>query len=304
MNETVKFSESYVHMDTFVNDTYNTELYGRPAVETSATHAWSGLRVERYQLDAMALPAHFHQHHLLILHQGNNPVHSQRQNGIQTEEALFSFGDAGLYPAGEYGRSGWDGPTDTIHLYLDAQWLETRIRESVELTHFALRDRFQFKDELLTQLGQQLLLAVGSQHALGHLYAESLINTLSYHLIEHHATFERRITGTSTRLPGPVLDRIDAYLEAFVQESITLEALAGLANLSVFHFARRFKRTTGLSPYQYVMSWKIRRARQLLRTGDMPIAVISDLLGFASPAHFSAAFKRAVGQSPRDFQRG
>ena len=101
-----------------------------------------------------------------------------------------------------------------------------------------------------------------------------------------------------------MLSRIDAYLEACCEQTITLEALAGLANLSVFHFARRFKLTTGLSPYQYVISWKIKRARQLLRVGDKPIADISDELGFASPTHFSAAFKRAVGQSPREFQRG
>ena len=79
--------------------------------------------------------------------------------------------------------------------------------------------------------------------------------------------------------------------------------LAGLANLSVFHFARRFKLTTGQTPYQYVLGWKMRRAQLLLRAGHLPVATISDALGFASPAHFSAAFKRVVGQSPREFQR-
>lgn len=285
-------------------NTPNAEIYGRPALVSSAVNAWPGLRVEHYQLEAMALPAHFHPHHLLILHQAEKPVHSRRQSGSREETALFGAGDAGLYPGGEYGLSSWDGPTDTIHLHLDVQWLETQARQSLDLTHFTLRDRFRFEDEMLTQLGRQLLAAAGGQHTLGQLYVESLANTLSYHLIEHHASFQRRITGTSTRLPTLVLARIDAYLEAFAHQAITLDALAGLANLSVFHFARRFKQTIGLSPYQYVLSWKIRRARQLLRTDDLPIAVISDLLGFASPAHFSAVFKRVVGQSPREFQRG
>ena len=287
-----------------MSNTYNDEMYGRPALVSSAMQAWPGLQVKRYQLEAMELPAHFHQQHLLILHQGEKPVQTRRQSGSRGEVALFGSGDAGLYPAGEYGPSNWDGPTDTIHLHIDAQLLETQARQNLDLTHFALHDRFRFEDGLLTQLGRQLLAAAGSQHTLGKLYVESLTNTLSYHLIEHHASFEQRITGTSTRLPTPVLARIDAYLEAFAQQTITLDALAELANLSVFHFARRFKQTTGLSPYQYVLSWKIRRARQLLRVGDLPMSVISDLLGFASPAHFSAVFKRAVGQSPRAFQRG
>ncbi|MEJ7661364.1 MAG: helix-turn-helix transcriptional regulator [Hymenobacter sp.] len=70
----------------------------------------------------------------------------------------------------------------------------------------------------------------------------------------------------------------------------------------MFHFARRFKQTTGTAPYQYVLGWKIRRAQQLLRAGSAPVATIGDALGFATPAHFSAAFKRVVGQSPREYQ--
>jgi len=283
--------------------TYHSETYGQPALETSAGQAWPGLRVERFQLEAMALPAHFHAQHLLILHQGSQPVCSSRQSSSRREEAQFCRGDAGLYPGGEYGPIAWNGPADVIHVHIDAPQLENRARQGLDLTHFAVRERFRFEDGLLTQLGRQLLQAAGAGHALGQLYAESLANALCYHLIEHHATYERRITGTGARLPVAVLARIEAYLEASAEQAVTLEVLAGLANLSVFHFARRFKQTTGQSPYQYVLGWKIRRARQLLLAGAMPVAEVSDALGFASPAHFSAAFKRAVGQSPRDFQR-
>jgi AraC family transcriptional regulator len=283
--------------------TYNSEMYGQPAVTSSAAQAWPGLRVERYQLEAMEMPAHFHEHHLLLLHQGSQPVRSRRRTGSQVEEAEFRAGDAGLYPGGEYGPLAWDGPTDIIHLHLDAHLLEARARQSLDLTHFALRDRFRFEDGLLSQLGRQLLLAAGTGHTLGQLYVESLATVLTYHLIEHHATYERRIGGTTARLPAAVLARIDAYLEASCEQPITLEQLASLANLSVFHFARRFKLTTGCAPYQYVLEWKIRRAQQLLRVGELPIAAVGDALGFASPTHFAAAFKRAVGQSPREFQR-
>jgi AraC family transcriptional regulator len=280
------------------------ELYGRPAVETSAPQAAPALRVERYQLDAMAVPAHAHAEHLLLLHQGQQPVVSRRRSGNRVEEGLFHFGDGGLYPAGEYGPIGWDGPADVIHLHLNPQLLEDRARQGLDLTHFALRDQFRLEDGLLTHLGRQLLTATGAGHALEQLYAESLTTALSLHLITHYASFERRIATDAPRLPGAVLARLDAYIEASAEQPITLAALADLANLSVFHFARRFKLTTGRSPYQYVLDWKITRARQLLRAGEQPVAAISDALGFASPAHFSAAFRRAVGQSPRTFQRG
>lgn len=282
---------------------YDAAMYGRPPLASSEALGWTGLRVERRQLGAMGLPAHHHAHHLLMLFQGTESVGVRRQLGNKAQEALFCPGDAGLYPGGEYGAIAWNGPSDTIHLSLEAPYLENLARQGLDLAYFGLRDRFGFDDPLLNQLGRQLLDAVGTQHALGRLYAESLATALCYHLIAHHATYERRLA-PDHRLPAPVLARIDAYLEAHLEEAVTLETLAGLANLSVFHFARRFKQTTGVSPYQYVLAWKVRRAQQLLRAGGLPIAGIGEALGFASPTHFGVVFKRAVGMSPRAFQRG
>jgi AraC family transcriptional regulator len=283
---------------------YVSELFERPALTTSAALAWKGLRVERHRMGAMALPPHYHEQHLLMLYEPTAaPITVRRQQGSKVQKAVIRPGHLGLYPGGEYGPIAWDGPTDNVHVYVDAGHLENLARQDLDLSRFSLRDQFGFADALLSQLGRQLLGAVGTQHTLGLLYVESLTNALCYHLIENHALQERRL-GEGRRLTEAVLARIDAYLEAYADQPVTLEILAGLANLSVFHFARRFKRTTGCSPYQYVLAWKVRRARQLLRAGDLPVADISDALGFASPAQFSTAFKRAVGCSPREFQRG
>ena len=280
---------------------YDSELYTRAPLITSAGLAWRGFRVEQYQLEAMKLPAHHHQHHLLLLYQQTSgPIAVHRQQGNQMQAEVFSFGDLGLYPGGEYGAVAWDGPTDTINIYIDDQHLENIARQAMDLTHFKLSDRLRFNDELLNQLGRQLFRAVGAKHTLGLLYVESLTNAMSYHLIEHYATYQQRVAGLR-RLPTIVLDRIDAYLEAYADQPITLETLAELANLSVFYFSRLFRKTTGMSPYQYVLAWKIRRAQQLLRT-DTPLAAISDALGFASPSHFSTVFKRTVGLSPSAYK--
>lgn len=278
----------------------NTLVYDRPPLQSSVEQAWPGLRVERYQLEAMVLPAHTHDQHLLLLHLGTQPVRTRRYSGHKVEEDLFRAGDVGLYPAGEYGLTAWDSPADIIQLHLDPQVLESRA--SLHLTKLALLDRFRFSDGLITQLGQQLLATTGAQHALGRLYVESLTNALCYHLLEHHTAHERR-PAPGRLLAASVLARIDTYLEAHAEQAITVETLASLANLSVFHFARCFRHTTGQSPYQYVVSWKIRRAQHLLRAGELPLAAISDRLGFASPAHFSVAFKRVTGCSPRDVPR-
>ena len=283
--------------------THSAQSYASPPLLTSAALAWQGVQVEQYRLGPMQMPAHHHQHHLLLLYQTEGPTTIRRQQGSQVEVEQFKTGDLSLLPSGEYGSVVSDATFTTTHLLIDDTHLERVARQGLDLAHFRLRDEFRFEDPFLTQLGRQLLAAAGSRHALGLLYVESLTNALCHQLIEHHAIHEQRVAIGRT-LSAAVLDRIDAYLEANTETPITLETLAGLANLSVFHFARLFKAAKGLSPYQYVLNWKISRAQQLLRTGELPLADISDALGFATPASFSVAFKRAVGQSPREFLRG
>lgn len=279
---------------------YVTDSFQAQPLVSSAPLAWRGVRVEQLRLEAGGLPAHHHTHHLLLLYQVAKALTVRLGAGVK--EQVFRTGNLGLYPSGDHGPVAWDTACNNIYLMVDDQHLERVARQDLDLTHFALRERFGFDDPFLAQLGWQLLAAAGSHHALGLLYIESLTNALCHHLIEHHAIFERR-PSKGHPLTGLVLARIDAYLEAHAETPVTLETLADLANMSVFHFARLFKQATGLPPYQYVLSWKMRRAQQLLRLDHAPVTDISDALGFASPASFSAAFKRVVGRSPQEFQR-
>ena len=282
---------------------YVSESFEAPPLVSSASLTWPGVRVEQYHLDAMALPAHHHSHHLLLLYQVDTPLLVHRQYGARVRQEVYQTGDLGLFPGGEYGRITWAAPSDNTYLTVENQYLEQLARQGLDLSRFTLQERSKFADPLLAQLGRQLLAVASGQHALGPLYAESLIGALCHHLIEYHATYERRVAPAG-KLSAAVLARIEAYLEAHASTPVTLETLAGLANLSVFHFARLFKQTTGKAPYHYVLSWKIQRAQHLLRLGGTSVAHVSEVLGFASPASFSVAFKRATGQGPQAFQRG
>ncbi|GAB3634477.1 AraC family transcriptional regulator [Hymenobacter arcticus] len=281
---------------------YVSESFAAPPLVTSVPLTWPGVRVEQYHLGAMALPAHHHRHHLLLLYQVDAPFVVQRQCGARVQQEVYQTGDLGLYPGGEYGQITWTAASANTYLMVDDQYLEQLARQGLDLRYFALQERAKFADPLLVQLGRQLLAVASDHHATGPLYAESLIHALCYHLIEYHGAYERRVAPAG-KLPAAVLARIEAYVEEQLSTPVTLETLAGLANLSVFHFARLFKQTTGLAPYHYVLRRKIQRAQQLLRLADASVTHVSEVLGFASPASFSAAFKRATGQGPQAFQR-
>jgi AraC family transcriptional regulator len=79
--------------------------------------------------------------------------------------------------------------------------------------------------------------------------------------------------------------------------------MAAVARLSPYHFARQFKRATGLPPHQYVIARRVERAKQLLHAGDdLSLAQVAARAGFSNQSHFSLHFKRLVGVTPRRFR--
>ena len=67
-------------------------------------------------------------------------------------------------------------------------------------------------------------------------------------------------------------------------------------------FALRFSVAFGTTPMEFVKRVRLRYAAQLLRSTDMPVAVIANKVGYASRTHFSRAFRAAYGQDPQSFR--
>ena len=87
------------------------------------------------------------------------------------------------------------------------------------------------------------------------------------------------------------------------RQEITLAELARLAGMGQDSFARRFRATTGLAPYAYVIEQRMRRAEELLAKGDLDLARIACALGFSSQSHFTTTFRRQRGLTPLAYRR-
>jgi AraC-like DNA-binding protein len=98
------------------------------------------------------------------------------------------------------------------------------------------------------------------------------------------------------------LATVREYLEANYRQRVSLQDLSDTAGLGRFHLLRLFKRTTGFTPYEYLVQIRVRRAMQLLRQGQAATKV-AFATGFADQAHLNRHFKRLVGLTPGAFAR-
>lgn len=91
-------------------------------------------------------------------------------------------------------------------------------------------------------------------------------------------------------------------LAARLGEPPSLEELAAAVNLSPFHFARVFRRATGLPPHAWLQQRRLEQARALLRDGCAPLSVALQL-GFADQSHLTRQFKQVYGVGPGEYRK-
>lgn len=126
----------------------------------------------------------------------------------------------------------------------------------------------------------------------GAAYLESLCLVAVGELLQMHAV------RSGPRLSEAELDRLLDFIEAHLEDDLSVEDLAKVLGLSRFHFSRLFKTTTSQSPYQFLLERRIRRSRDLLRSTNLSVADIASKCGFRSVPQFEEAFRRAMGARP------
>jgi AraC-like DNA-binding protein/DNA-binding HxlR family transcriptional regulator len=100
------------------------------------------------------------------------------------------------------------------------------------------------------------------------------------------------------------LARVLDFVETNLGAEISIDALASIACLSRFHFARAFRTNTGRTPQQYVTARRMERAKAMLADTHRPIGEIALQLSFANLSSFSRAFREATGFTPSQYRDG
>ena len=92
------------------------------------------------------------------------------------------------------------------------------------------------------------------------------------------------------------------YVEAHLDEDLSLTVLADIACLSPYHFSRSFKLALGIGPHCYVRRRRLERAKTLMRRTNRPFAWVAQEAGFADQSHLTSIFRRETGVTPGQFR--
>ncbi|HET9714025.1 MAG TPA: AraC family transcriptional regulator, partial [Pyrinomonadaceae bacterium] len=98
------------------------------------------------------------------------------------------------------------------------------------------------------------------------------------------------------------LRQVTDFIADNYSRDLKLNELARVAGMSSFHFAREFKRTTGTTPHQYLIKFRIERAKALLAKNELPLIEVGLRSGFSHQSHFTRLFRRITGTTPHSYR--
>lgn len=244
---------------------------------------------------------HSCQQHGIVIHL--KPEHnSLRLLGDLVEVENPQVGDIAIIPAGV---NHWQRIETEAHegliLTIEPQIIARISHETIDPNHIELLPTFAQADLLIYSIALNIKANLDSD-CYDRLYTESLFNTLFLHLLRNYCTREFKPEIASGGLAPYKLKQVLDLIGNRWSEDITIEEMANHTDLSLSYFARQFKKSTGLTPHQYVTQERIKRVKQLLKDKRLSLAEVATDCGFTHQSHMGKLFKQLVGVTPKKYR--
>jgi AraC family transcriptional regulator len=187
----------------------------------------------------------------------------------------------------------FDLPTPAV-----ARWAENHAVAQSLLRD--LQSGLSVVDPTLRAFGLAVIPALKQRETFPQFFIDSILDGVCAYLFKSFAVSQRFSKGG---LAPWQERRAKELMEARIAADFSLEDLARECGLSAAHFTRAFRRSCGTTPYKWLITRRIERAKKLLQTTDTPLTWIAAECGFSDQAHFTNVFSKALGRPPGAFRR-
>ena len=137
----------------------------------------------------------------------------------------------------------------------------------------------------------------------GRLFLDSVEQALAVALVNGYAVRRRSVQTHRGGLGSARLRRIKEFVDAKIEDELTLCEMAQAVELSAAHFSRMFRESTGETPHQFLLRQRVERAKTMLRSADERVLDVAVACGFKSQQHFAQAFRRVCGICPTEYRQ-
>jgi AraC family transcriptional regulator len=134
----------------------------------------------------------------------------------------------------------------------------------------------------------------------GRLFLDSVEQALAVALVNGYALRHRSVQMYRGGLGSGRLRRIKEFVDAKMEDDLTLCEMAQSVELSTAHFARMFRKSTGETPHQFLLRQRVERAKEMLRSADARVMDVAVACGFKTQQHFAQVFRHVCGASPTE----
>jgi AraC family transcriptional regulator len=269
------------------------------ALLSSRGRGWFGLEAELRRIPAGSTKVAASAAHRLGVHFGPSVNAACRCDG-PVQRRIQSHGEADFVPAGLDGE--WEDDSDCTILGLSlSPALLQHAAEDIGVTpdRMMLRPQFQLRDSGIEHIAWALKAELETNIVSDRIYVDSLATALAARLVKLQVDAPGALRPVRPTLTPRQKRRVLDFIEANLEQSLSLIDLAIVAGTGVSQLKALFPQTIGLPVHQYVMRRRVERAKSLLLSGAASISQAALAAGFAHQSHMAQWMKRILGVTPR-----
>lgn len=288
-----------------------TELMPVPPVLTSFQSGWSSIQLAHFHQPLGYLPEISNSQHLIIIPLGHQAVNYKlvtegRSQVVAYQEKDYARACIEFFPAAlpyEFHPHSTSQTAEWMQCYLDPLFLTQIADESVNPDRVELLMTSKKADLFVQQIGLALKSSLEADGVGSRFYADSLATALSAHLLRYYSTRKHQFREHEDGLSKQKLKQAIEYIQTHLGENISLNDIANELGMSQYYFCHLFKRSTGMSPHQFLIRQRVEQAKHLLRQPERTVTSIAMDCGFANQSHFARCFRQHTGINPNQFRK-
>lgn len=273
----------------------------------SVRSGWTNLIVRRYRLAAGEAWLPPVPDPCITIHLSSRIDGIERSFGGAFSAGTIDF-EAVSYVPPQHGVAWrWRQDLEVLHLHIKRGFIRNYLQRQPDVDMACLENINWFgrHEPLVAQVGRACLAELQTCSACPDpLYIDSIAALLAARLIHRHGpAVQPEDSGRRSRINHKGIETAISYIRANLDKRLTLPDLAGVANMSLYHFIRQFRSVAGATPHKYVLNLRIALAQKLLKRDSLSIVDVGQKCGFSSHSHFTNTFRRVVGVTPTAYRR-